>query len=235
MTKIVLTWRYLLAVIVVLLALVASYWLLNQLIFSLDSQDFDQFINQFGPVAPLVMIGLIAAEVIIAPLPGGWLSITTGYIFGSGLGFIYAYAGSILGSALAFELARWLGQPFVRRLVDDAKYQRYSGKLETSKLGLGLLYAIPLFPVDIVCLLLGASGVRRRDYYLIMLVGLIPNMFVLNFVGAGIAIPEYRFILLILVAAVIAYFVWKTMKLRMLNLDSTKGRQAPNKAKSNPL
>jgi uncharacterized membrane protein YdjX (TVP38/TMEM64 family) len=217
MTKIVLTWRYVLAVIVVLLVLVASYWLLNQVIFSLDSQDFDRFITQFGPVAPLVMIGLIAAEVIIAPLPGGWLSITTGYIFGSSLGFIYAYIGSIVGSAVAFELARWLGQPFVRKFVDDQKYQLYSAKLETSKVGLGLLYAIPLFPVDIVCLLLGASGIRRRDYYLIMLGGLIPNMLVLNFVGAGIAVPEYRFVLLILVAAVIAYFVWKTMKLRVLS------------------
>ena len=45
-----------------------------------------------------------------------------------------------------------------------------------------------------------------------MLLGVIPNMLVLNFVGAGIAIPEYRFVMLTLVTVAIAYFVWKTLK-----------------------
>ncbi len=215
MKKIILTWRYIIAALVVLAVMIASYYLLNTVVFSLDAQDFDQFITQFGPVAPVVMILLIAAEVIIAPLPGGWLSITTGYLFGSGIGFVYALVGSIIGSSIAFELSRWFGQPFIRRFVSEEKYSLYSAKLETSKFGLGLLYAIPLFPVDIICLLLGSSGIRRRDYYTIMMLGYIPNMLVLNFVGAGIAVPEYRFILLLLVAVVIAYFVWKTLKTKV--------------------
>lgn len=221
MPKIILSWRYTLAAVVVLAVLAASYYLLHTIVFSLDSQDFDQFITQFGPVAPIVMIALIAVEVVVAPLPGGWLSITTGYLFGSGLGFVYAYLGSVVGGSIAFELARWLGQPFIRRFVNEKKYERYSAKLETSKLGLGLLFAIPLFPTDIVCLLLGASGIRRRDYYTIMALGYLPNMVALNFVGAGIAVPEYRFILILLVAIAIAYFVWKALKLRVSEAQLT--------------
>lgn len=214
MTRIVFTWRYALAVLVTLSVVAAGYWALQVMVFQLDTKDFDQFIGQFGPVAPLVMIGLIAAEVVIAPLPGGWLAIATGYLFGSLLGSTYAYIGNILGATIAFELARALGQPFVRRLVNEKKYESYSTKLSTSKLGLGLLYVIPLFPIDIVSLLLGMSGIRRRSFYLIMMLGFIPNMLALNFVGAGIAVPEYRFVLIILVIAVIAYFVWKAVKLR---------------------
>lgn len=226
MKKILLSWRYIAAVIIVLVVLAASYWGLSKVVFSLDAQDFDHFIVQFGPVAPLVMIFLIAAEVVVAPLPGGWLSITTGYIFGSFLGFVYALTGSILGASISFELARWLGQPFIRRFVSEQKYEHYSAKLETSKVGLGLLYTIPLFPVDVICLLLGASGIRRRDYYLVMILGLIPNMLILNFVGAGIAVPEYRFVLLLLVAVAIAYFVWKTLKTRV----TTIAHPAPSKS-----
>lgn len=227
MKKIILSWRYIIAAIVVLAVLVASYLLLNTVVFSLDAQGFDNFISQFGPIAPLVMILLIAVEVIVAPLPGGWLSITTGYLFGSGLGFVYALAGSVLGSSIAFELSRWFGQPFIRRFVSEEKYTRYSAKLETSKVGLGLLYAIPLFPIDIICLLLGSSGINRRDYYTIMVLGFIPNMLILNFVGAGIAVPEYRFVLLLLVAVVIAYFVWKTLKTKV----TTTSNQHPSKLK----
>lgn len=214
MTKILLTWRYAIAVVLTLAILVASYWVLDLMVFRLDMQDFDQFINQFGVVAPLVVIGLIAAEVIIAPLPGGWLAIATGYLFGSGLGSLYAYLGNVIGATIAFELARALGQPFVRHLVREKKYEFYSSKLTTSRLGLALLYVIPLFPIDIVSLLLGMTGIRRHDYYLIMGLGFIPNMLALNFVGAGIAVPEYRFVMLVLVAVVIAYFTWKTIALR---------------------
>lgn len=215
MTRIILTWRYALVVVATLTILIASYWILDVMVFRLDMRDFDQFISQFGVVAPLVIIGLIAAEVIIAPLPGGWLAIATGYLFGSALGSLYAYIGNVLGAAIAFELARVLGQPFVRHFVSEKKYELYSAKLTTSKIGLALLYVIPLFPIDIVSLLLGMTGIKRRDYYLIMTLGFIPNMLALNFVGAGIAVPEYRFVMLILVALVIAYFVWKALKVKV--------------------
>ncbi|EKD79210.1 MAG: hypothetical protein ACD_41C00133G0002 [uncultured bacterium] len=217
MSRIILTWRYILAVVATLAILAASYWLLDVMVFRMDMRGFDQFIGQFGVVAPLVMIGLIAAEVVIAPLPGGWLAIATGYLFGSLLGSLYAYLGNVIGAAIAFELARALGQPFVRHFVSEKKYALYSAKLTTSRFGLALLYAIPLFPIDIVSLLLGMTGIRRRDYYLIMALGFIPNMVALNFVGAGIAVPEYRFVMLILVAVVITYFVWKTLKVRVTN------------------
>lgn len=217
MTRIILTWRYTVALVVTLVALTASYWLLNSLVFSLDVQGFDHWIAQFGVTAPLVMIGLITAEVIIAPLPGGWLAIATGYLFGSVLGTVYAYLGNVLGSYIAFELARAFGQPFVRRFVSEKKYARYSAKLSTSKFGLGLLYAIPLFPIDIVSLLLGISGIHHKTFFKVMLLGFIPNMVVLNFVGAGIAVPEYRFVMLTLVAIVVAYFVWKTLKTNLTN------------------
>lgn len=232
MPKIILTWRYALAVVATLGILVASYWILDLLVFRLDVQDFDQFIRQFGPIAPLVMIGLITAEVVIAPLPGGWMAIATGYIFGSLFGFFYAYIGNVLGATIAFELARALGQPFVRHFVNEKKYEIYSAKLSTSKLGLALLYIIPLFPIDVVSLLLGMTAMRRRDYYLIMALGFIPNMLILNFVGAGIAVPEYRFVMLFLVAITIGYFVWKALKIRFTN--STTSRHPVNSSNQNP-
>ena len=100
--------------------------------------------------------------------------------------------------------------PFIRKFVSDVKYEHYSQKLDRSSLGLALLYAIPLFPIDIISLLLGVSGIPRRRFILIMTLGFIPNMAIMNFVGGSIAMPEYRYIMLILVVAVIVYFVWRT-------------------------
>ncbi|EKD76482.1 MAG: hypothetical protein ACD_43C00095G0003, partial [uncultured bacterium] len=149
------------------------------------------------------------------PLPGGWLAIATGYLFGSWPGFIYAYIGNVLGSLIAFALARYFGQRFVQKIVSLENYERYSHKLSRSSLGIGLLYAIPLFPIDVISMLLGVSGITRRRFLTIMLLGFIPNMAIMNFVGGAIGQPEYRYIMIGLVSGVIVYFVWHTASLKI--------------------
>lgn len=215
MAKIILTWKYGVALVLALISGGVGYYIFSQTVFHLDSREFDQFITDLGWVGPIVMVALIAVEVVIAPLPGGWMALATGYLFGSLPGFIYAYTGNVLGAIVAFSLARYFGQPFIRKFVSDAKYDYYSQKLKSSSLGLGLLYAIPLFPIDIISLLLGVSGITRQRFLIIMTLGFIPNMAVMNFVGGSIAMPEYRYIMLGLVAGVIVYFVWRAAKERI--------------------
>ncbi|MFA6475230.1 MAG: VTT domain-containing protein [Patescibacteria group bacterium] len=217
MSKIIISWRHIITVVLVLIIFAVIYWLLYGLVFSLDMTGFNKFINQFGATAPLVMIGLIAIEVVVAPLPGGWLAVATGYMFGSGLGFLYAFIGTVLGSAVAFELSHWLGRPFAIRLVGEQKYNLYSEKIGNSKIGLWLLYLIPLFPTDVLSFVLGVSGMRRKDYYLIMILGYLPNIIALNFIGEGISQPKYRYAMLALVAVVLVYFVWKTTAKRVIH------------------
>lgn len=215
MAKIILTWRYSVALALALIAGGVGYYILSQTVFHLGSSEFDRFITGLGWVGPIVMVALIAVEVVIAPLPGGWMALATGYLFGSLPGFIYAYTGNVLGALIAFTLARYFGQPFIRKFVSDAKYDHYSQKLKSTSLGLALLYAIPLFPIDIISLLLGVSGITRRRFVIIMTLGFIPNMAVMNFVGGSIAMPEYRYIMLGLVTGVVVYFVWRTAKVHI--------------------
>lgn len=228
MIKILFTWRYLTALAVTLLVLIIVYIILERTIFLLNGEEFTGFIESLGWAGPLVMVGLITVEVLVAPLPGGWLSVATGYLFGSTLGFIYAYIGNALGAWLAFELARVFGRPLVRRLVSEEKFERYQHKINRSSLGLGLLYAIPLFPIDVISLLLGISGISRKHFLLAMLLGFIPNMALLNFVGGAIAVPEYRYIMLALVVVVMGYFILRTVRER---ITPTAPRHSPNKPK----
>lgn len=208
-----LTRNHIVFTLAIIFVLVLAYLLLHNTIFALRSKEFNDFIYNLGWIGPLVMIGLITIEVIIAPLPGGWLAIATGYIFGPWLGFIYAYCGNILGSVVAYELARHFGRPFVQHFISAAKYQTYSEKLQTSGLGIALLYAIPLFPVDIISLLLGLTTVSRRHFLLWMMVGFIPNMIVLNFLGETISAPNYQYVLLSCIAAVLLYFLIQWLRL----------------------
>lgn len=222
-----LTWRFIAAFVATLVILGLLYVVLERTIFALDEQTFFDFITRLGWRGPLVMVGLITVEVIIAPLPGGWLSIASGYIFGPAAGFFYAYLGNVLGALIAFELAQVFGLPFVRHLLSEEKYQRYSKKIHRTSLGLVLLYAIPLFPIDVMSLLLGLSGLPRRRFATIILIGFIPNMAILNFVGGAVATPEYRYVMLALIGVVVGYFLLRTMRDALTPTVPTRSKDKP--------
>lgn len=199
--------KRLLVTFFVLALLVIIYIYSKQHFFNLETEQFYAWLDSMGIWAPVFLTGLIALEVIIAPLPGGWLTIASGYLFGPWMGFAISYIGMVLGSIVAFELSRYLGQPFVKRLVKPDQYKRYGEKLQSSQWAIFLLYMIPLFPVDIISLLLGMTSINRKRFWIVMSLGFLPNTFALNFVGNAIAAPEYQFMIIGLTLAAVVYLV----------------------------
>lgn len=199
--------KRLLVTFCILALLVAVYIYSHQHFFNLETEQFYAWLDGMGIWAPVFLTGLITLEVIIAPLPGGWLTIASGYLFGPWMGFAISYIGMVLGSVLAFELSRRLGQPFVKRLVKPDQYKRYGEKLQSSQWAIFLLYMIPLFPVDIISLLLGMTSINRKRFWIVMSLGFLPNTFTLNFVGNAIAAPEYQFMIIGLTLAAVVYLV----------------------------
>lgn len=204
--------QFIISSIVIVGLLVAAYFFLDGTIFALRANQLSIFVDDLGWAAPLFMIGLLIVEVAIAPLPGKWLAIAMGSMFGPWLGFVYAYIGSVVGSMLAFEFSRYLGQPFVKKLIKPEDFKRYQKKLATSQLGIFFLYAIPLFPIDVVSLLLGLTSMERKRFTKLMLLGFIPNMFVLNFFGYYVSEPEYQYVLILLIVLVVIYFLFSWVR-----------------------
>jgi len=181
-----------------------GYWVV-QPILSLDSLQFDAWLQQYSWYSPLVIIGFIVIETIIVPLAGGWLSIATGYIYGPWLGFGYAYLGNVLGGYIVFEIARYFSSPLHHRM------DSFKNKLSGYKLGLIACYAIPLFPFKLVSLALGVTGLSRRRFFISISLGLIPNLIILNTFGDAIGAPEYQFVLIGLMVVLSLYFILRWM------------------------
>ncbi len=215
--------KHILITVATLILLVLLYVYINTEFFSMDSYQFYAWIDELGWTGPIVIISLMIAEVILAPLPGGWLAIANGYIFGPWAGFLYSYIGNFIGSVIAFELARHIGQPYARHMIKEDRFKAYSEKLKNAHWGLFLLYAIPLFPIDIIGIILGLTNITRKRFLLVMGIGFIPNMFVLNFVGSAISSPEYQYALLGLTVAAMLYFIvnWFNIKLFNVKADSS--------------
>ena len=190
-----------------LVILLLLAWLNRDILF--EPALLKDFISSAGILGPFIYIGVIVLEVVIAPLPGIVFPLISGFLFGFWHGVLYSYIGNVLGSSLAFFLARSFGQPLVSRLMKKEKLVHANAILEKYQKHLFWLYALPIFPIDVISFLLGLSALRFRRFFLIVALGFIPYLFLLNLLGDRISTSIFKILVLggFLVVAVIAIYL----------------------------
>lgn len=98
-----------------------------------DSTKLQALLNQTGIFAPLLFILLQIFQVIIPIIPGGASSALGIVAFGPIGGFVYNYAGLVIGSILAFLLVKRYGKTFILKVCDQKTYDKYIGWLDKGK------------------------------------------------------------------------------------------------------
>ncbi|MCY7324804.1 MAG: VTT domain-containing protein [Microbacteriaceae bacterium] len=132
-----------------------------------------------GAIAFAVAYGLVT----LTPVPKNVLSIAAGVVWGFALGALLVYLGALLGAALAFGIGRGLGREAVERFT-GARVERIDAVLRRHGLA-GIIGArlIPVLPFTVINYTAGLTAVRRRDYSIGTMLGIIPGT--LAFVAVG--------------------------------------------------
>jgi uncharacterized membrane protein YdjX (TVP38/TMEM64 family) len=155
-------------------------------------------IQTFGVLGPVILIILIMLEVIVAPIPGAIISVTSGYAFGAVWGSVYSYIGNILGTAIAFMISRKFGRPLVEKIIGNEKLNYYDSFFrERGVLLLWLIFLFPIFPSDIISFVTGLSQLRFRKFLMIIIIAFVPNLILLNYFGSMLYIHGFGEITLI--------------------------------------
>jgi uncharacterized membrane protein YdjX (TVP38/TMEM64 family) len=102
-----------------------------------------------------------AAQILIAPLPGNFLAVLAGYLFGFWNGLLLSLIGLTLGACLAVLIARTFGRPLLERFFSRSELVRWERKLRLrSPL---VWYVFFLFPVpDLVMYVAGLGTLQLR-------------------------------------------------------------------------
>jgi uncharacterized membrane protein YdjX (TVP38/TMEM64 family) len=198
------------------------------------------WIESLGVWGPLMFLAVQLAQIVIAPIPGNLVGIVGGAMFGLWWGFLLSAIGTILGATLAFWLARWLGARWVIKLIGEKNYRKYEKAFEGRiSWTLVIIFLIPFFPDDILCILAGLSPLAYPRFLVLVILGRLPSVFINNAVGAGllnlpeINIPVWVWISggAIVLGFVVAYFLnrqkvnqWLERKLLGTDKDLTKIR-----------
>lgn len=168
------------AALVILLTLFIWNWLSS---FSQD--DFRDYIQSFGPMGWLVLLGLQFLQVFIALIPGELLETAAGYAFGPWLGTAVCYVGVGLASALIFLLTRRYGVRLVEVFVDRERINelRFLNTERKRNNLIFLLYFIPGTPKDLLTYFVGLTDIKLSAFLVLSMIARIPSVISSTFGG----------------------------------------------------
>ncbi|MFN8450236.1 MAG: VTT domain-containing protein [Anaerolineae bacterium] len=172
----------------------------------LGTDGIRQAIENAGPFAPLVYIGVKAVTYTIAPLSSGPIQLFAGVLFGLIPGTLYTLLGELIGGTINFWLARRFGRAVVTRLVGAdgmARVDKFVNQIVDWKT---LIYArLFLFSIyDFISYAVGFSKLNFRTYLIISaVVGVIPT-FVAALLGTALTEERGNFLVIYGIVAVLS-------------------------------
>ena len=179
-----------LAVIVVVIALAAAYWLLHEtgaLATILNEAALRDHITRLGAWGPLIVIGLMVLAIMVSPIPSAPIAMAAGAAYGHVWGTLYVLLGAEIGALAAFGVARWLGGETLKRWFGDRLTVGLLGS-QNALMGIVLVSRLlPFISFDIVSYAAGLTLLSSWRFAIATLVGIIPASFLLAHFGGEMA------------------------------------------------
>ena len=166
-------------------------------------------ILSYGPYSPLAFILVQIVQVVVAPIPGGAIEFLGGYMFGVKSGFIYSMIGLLLGSCLAFSLARIFENWAIEKFVSEETRKKFGYLIGHEGVILSfLLFLIPGFPKDALCYILGLTPMHWGIFLIISTIGRIPGTLMATLQGAKAFDHQYKIFSILLGISVLIILVF---------------------------
>ncbi len=158
-----------------------------------DPQNFSDFLSEYGSLSILAFIVFQILQVVIAAIPGEFVQIAGGYIFGVFQGTLYSTLGILVGATIAFFIARLLGLKVVSKLLSEKNVEKFKFLMNTrkSEIIIFLLFLIPGLPKDILVYMAGLSPIRPLRFFSIYTVARMPGLIGSSIIGANLQDENY--------------------------------------------
>ena len=128
---------------------------------------------------------LLYILIVLLILPASWLSLLSGFLYGSYLGSIIVFISASIGASVAFFISKSFFAKKLKNLF--SRYPKLSVMEKVvEKGGLKLIFLArlsPIFPFSILNYFYGLNNVKFRDFALGLL-GIIPGTFLYCSIGS---------------------------------------------------
>lgn len=159
------------------------------------SGELQTFVASFGIWAPLVVIVLKMATLVVAPLGGTPLYLLSGALFGNFWGFVICFLGDVLGSVACFGISRRYGARVVKFFAGEkffAEIQKFLSLLGSTKSFIKARVALFTLP-EIFAYAAGLGQVRFIKFFFIHSIFMAPLALVGVFFGSQVALLTAKY------------------------------------------
>ena len=136
----------------------------------------EEWVRGAGVWGPLLLLAVQVGQILAAPVPGLFVPILAGVLYGPVVGPLVTAAGTLIGSAAAYWIGRSGGRPVAERLVGPNALRGASELIHGARwLALIPLFLIPLSPADALCFMAGIIGMPWTRFLITVLIGRLPK------------------------------------------------------------
>ena len=191
-------------VILILMAALSVWFLMQDKSFSF----FQQNVEKNLIVGVFIYVILEILSIVVVPVATLFLTPIATAFFGPFLTAIYSATGWMIGSLIAFVIARKFGRPVVKKFFNLAKIEKYRSKISPNMEFGTLILLRMLFPVDVLSYALGLfSLVSLKRYAITTLIGILPFSFLFAYGGEALIMGSYLKLSVIIVAGFALFLV----------------------------
>lgn len=148
----------------------------------LNAQPIQAAVASAGAWGPVVFTILVTLGVLTF-VPGSFLAITGGLLFGPVTGTVYTVVGAIAGASLAFLIARYLAADWFGRRLNGSIGMLVHRIEDEGWRFVALVRLVPVLPFAVVNYSLGLMRIKLSHYVLTSLLCMIPGVFAYSYLG----------------------------------------------------
>jgi uncharacterized membrane protein YdjX (TVP38/TMEM64 family) len=130
---------------------------------------------------PLVLVAFVIASVLAVPILA--LIGATVVALGPALGFLCSAVGTMLAASATFGIGRLVGRRPLQRLLGPKLEALEKRVTKGGVIAIALIRKVPIAPFTFVNMLIGAVGIRYRDFILGTALGMLPGIAAFSFVS----------------------------------------------------
>jgi uncharacterized membrane protein YdjX (TVP38/TMEM64 family)/rhodanese-related sulfurtransferase/sulfur relay (sulfurtransferase) complex TusBCD TusD component (DsrE family) len=142
----------------------------------------ESWVKNAGALGPLLYIALYASATVLF-LPGSLLTLAGGALFGPIWGTLYSLTGATLGATVAFLIARYLAQDWVRQRTGGILKKLLDGVDAEGWKFVAFVRLVPLFPFNLLNYALGLTRIGLLAYVVGSYVFMFPGALAYTYLG----------------------------------------------------
>ncbi|GAB6181162.1 hypothetical protein JCM14036_24810 [Desulfotomaculum defluvii] len=183
-----------------------------------NSEDLAEYLRSYGAMTVLICLALMILQTLFTPLPLFLLAGANGFIFGVKYGIILTLTGSIIGSTLAFYIARSFGRGYVTRYLKEAhliKVDEMSHRQGPWVVFMARL--IPIIPSSIISYVAGLSKMTFRVFFIATAIGKLPEIIIYTALGHSFSQAEGLATKVTILLILLTLLAWPLFSRKMKN------------------